>query len=225
MSPSTPIPSPRRVAPDPEHGRAMQRKYQEFAPRAPEGGFDLAEICPPSVEIEMEIGFGRGLFLLQRAQAAPHALVLGIEIKKKLAYQVEQHRQALGLGPGRARVMAGDVRSVLPSIRPDAAIARVFVNFPDPWWKKRHAKRRVLAEAVLEQIARLLRPGGELFVQTDVEERAEQCLEQLRAHPAFELSGSGYVPENPYGARSNREQRAIADGVPVYRVLARRSPV
>jgi tRNA (guanine-N7-)-methyltransferase len=199
---------------------AARLRYQREAPRAPEGGFDLFELFASNAEIEMEIGFGRGLFLVQRAQAAKDSYLLGIEIKKKLVYRVEQRRRKLGLD--RVRVMAGDVRSVLPEVRPDAALARVFVNFPDPWWKKRHEKRRLLAEPLLDQIARLLRPGGELFVQTDVEERAEQCLQQLREHAAFDLPGGGKVEHNPYVARSNREQRAIEDGLPVYRLLALR---
>jgi tRNA (guanine-N7-)-methyltransferase len=194
--------------------------YRPLAPQAPQDGFDLIEIFAPTGEIEMEIGFGRGQFLVQRAAAAKDAWLLGIEIKNKLAYRVEQRRRRLGLA--RVRVMAGDARRVLPDVRPDAALARVFVNFPDPWWKKRHAKRRLLAEPLLDQIARLLRPGGELFVQTDVEERAEQCLEQVREHPAFELPGDGRLEENPYGARSNREQRALQDGLPIYRILALR---
>lgn len=194
--------------------------YRALAPQAPEDGFDLFEIFAPTGEIEMEIGFGRGMFLLQRARAAPAAWLLGIEIKNKLVHRVEQRRRKLGLA--RVRVMAGDARSVLPGVRPDAALARVFVSFPDPWWKKRHAKRRLLAEPLLDQIARLLRPGGELFVQTDVAERAEQCLAQLNEHPAFELEHGGRIEDNPYGARSNREQRALTDGLPVHRILARR---
>jgi tRNA (guanine-N7-)-methyltransferase len=224
MTSRTPTPSSPDAA---EHAagdpaRDARRRYQEDTPRAPEGGFDLFEVFSPSTEIEMEIGFGRGLFLVQRAATAADTCLLGIEIKKKLVYRVEQRRKRLGLE--RVRVMAGDARAVLPQVRPDAALARVFINFPDPWWKKRHAKRRLLAEPLLDQIARLLRPGGELFVQTDVEDRAEQCLAQLREHAAFDLPADGRVEHNPYGARSNREQRAIEDGLPVYRIIAIRRP-
>jgi tRNA (guanine-N7-)-methyltransferase len=201
---------------------SIARRYRELAPRAPEGGFDLFELFAPTDEIEMEIGFGRGMFLIQRAQAAPSSRLLGIEIKKKLAYGVAERCQRLGLE--HVRVMAGDVRGVLPGVRPDRALARVFMHFPDPWWKKRHAKRRLISEEVLDQFARLLRPGGELFIQTDVDERLQECLSELSAHPAFELPAGGLVESNPYGAVSNREQRAIADGLPVYRVLARRRP-
>ena len=141
-----------------------------------------------------------------------------MEIKKKLAYKVERRRAQLGLG--RVRVVAEDVRALLPRIAPDAALARAFVNFPDPWWKKRHAKRRVLGDDLLAELARLLEPGGELFVQTDVEERALALREQLVEHPAFELQPE--PADNPYGARSNREDRAIENGLPIYRLLAKR---
>jgi tRNA (guanine-N7-)-methyltransferase len=78
----------------------------------------------------------------------------------------------------------------------------------------------VLSPELLDELARLLRTGGELFVQTDVELRARECAAQLAAHPAFELRGSGRLDHNPYGAVSNRERRAIEDGLPIHRVLA-----
>jgi tRNA (guanine-N7-)-methyltransferase len=204
-----------------ERAASIAQRYREHAPRAPETGLDLFEIFSSNDEIEMEIGFGRGLFLQQRAVSAPRAQLLGLEIKHKLAYQVAERCQRLGLA--RVRVMAGDARVVLPRVRPDAALARVFILFPDPWWKKRHAKRRVVSEDVLDQIARLLRPGGELFIETDVEERLQEALDQLREHPGFVLRNGGLIDHNPFGARSNREQRAIADGLPIYRILATRA--
>jgi tRNA (guanine-N7-)-methyltransferase len=201
-----------------QHSAEVARHYREHAPRVPVDGLDIFEIYPSTVQIEMEIGFGRGLFLLQRAAAVPAAHMLGLEIKSKLACRLAERVQALSLP--RIRVLTGDVRVVLPNVRPDAALTRVFMHFPDPWWKKRHSKRRVISEEVLDQVARLLRPGGEFFMQTDVEERASEAVAQLAEHPAFELSGTGYLDHNPYQAQSNRERRAVEDGVPIYRVLA-----
>ena len=105
---------------------------------------------------------------------------------------------------------------------------RVFVHFPDPWWKKRHQKRLVVQDGFLDEIARLLEPGGELFVQTDVEERAagyeELVALDARFVPAGDAPGSPRLAENPYGARSPRERRAIADGLPVHRLRWKRRP-
>ncbi len=211
MSPDTP---PARTTPPPI-------RYQDMAPAFPEGEIDLGALLPGDGPLELEIGFGRGAFLLGRAVAAPGSRVLGVEIKSKWAYLVEQRRIRLGLG--NARAFGADIREVLPRLRPDASLARVFVHFPDPWWKKRHAKRRVLEDTLLTECARLLAPGtGELFVQTDVEDRAAELVALIRETPSFRLAGDaqGLVAANPYGARSNREARAALDGLPVYRVLA-----
>ena len=171
--------------------------------------------------IEIELGPGRGGFLIERAAAAPEAALLGLEIRRKWAAIVDARLAKLGLA-SRARTLAEDARVALPRIVPDASVRRFFAHFPDPWWKKRHQKRLMLAPAVVDQVARLLEPGGELFVQTDVEERAAQ-LEALlapdaRFRPAGDAAGSPRLAENPYGARSPRERRAMADGLPIHRL-------
>ena len=124
--------------------------------------------------------------------------------------------------------MNGDAREVLGRLRPDASVAVVYLHFPDPWWKKKHEKRLVIGGGLLGEIARLLRDGGELFVQTDVEERAELYAQVVTEHGAFEPAGdapgSPHIKDNPYGARSPREHRAVADGLPVYRMRYRRRP-
>ena len=202
-----------REEPDP-------RRYLQLAPAPPEGPIDLARLWPDTAERELEIGFGRGVFLIERAQVAQASRILGVEIKRKWAYLVHQRVQRLGLA--NACVYGADARDVLLRLQPNGGLARIFMHFPDPWWKKRHAKRRLRGAATFDPAARLLRPGGELFIQTDVEERAETFLADLREHGAFELPETGYCRENPYGAQSNREKRAIADGLPIFRVLARR---
>jgi tRNA (guanine-N7-)-methyltransferase len=162
------------------------------------------------------------MFLIERAAAAPDAYLLGVEIKSKWAYKVARRCERLGLS--RVRPYAGDARAVLASLTPDGVLSRVFLHFPDPWWKKRHAKRRLMGEEVLDLFARLLKPGGQVYIQTDVEERAAAYVEQLGAHPAFALDGDGgYLDANPFGARSNREKRADEDGLPVFRVLGHRT--
>ena len=194
------------------------KDYSELAPQLPAGTIALDHFGGPWREIELEIGFGRGMFLIQRASRVPEHLVLGLEVKKKWAYLVDQRCRKLGLSG--ARPFFGDAREVLPRLQLDQQVARVFMHFPDPWWKKRHGKRRLTGGELLDDIARLLRPHGEFFVQTDVEERALVHLEAVRGHEAFALEGDGLREDNPYEAVSNREKRAVEDGLPVYRVLA-----
>lgn len=204
-----------------EEGRPKQEavRYDLRAPKAPEGEFDLRAIVPGEGELELDIGFGRGQSLFERARLAPTSRIVGIEIKTKWAAKVAERAARDGLD--NARVLCGDAREILGRAQPDACVRRVFVHFPDPWWKKRHAHRLVLGDAFLDTLARLLVPGGEVYVQTDVESRAEEYVAGLRAHPSFLLStDSGYVDTNPFGARSNRERRAAEDGLPVHRILA-----
>jgi tRNA (guanine-N7-)-methyltransferase len=74
-------------------------------------------------------------------------------------------------------------------------------------------------------LARVLAPEGELFVQTDVAERAQAYVRAVEAEPRFEPAAGGpEVADNPYGARSPRERRAMADGLPVQRLAWRRRP-
>jgi tRNA (guanine-N7-)-methyltransferase len=190
------------------------------APRLPEG-----ESVDPRVllgadnaAVELEIGPGRGGFLFERLAVDPNVRMLGLEIRRKWATLVDERLRAKGLGD-RARVLAEDAKSALPRF-PASCVRAVFVHFPDPWWKKRHHKRLVVTAELLTQVCRVLCPGGELFIQTDVSERAEAYAELVAAEPRLRPVGAGprFAGENPFGARSPREHRAIADGLPIYRL-------
>jgi len=199
----------------------LRRLYREHAPRAPEGRFSLEALVEGEGPIELDIGFGRGLSLFERAALAPESRIIGIEVKTKLAYKADERIRKQGLS--NVAILCGDAREILKRAEPSGSVRRVSLHFPDPWWKKRHDKRRVIGDALLVELSRLMKPGGALFIQTDVEHRAEQYVAQLRARPDFLLaSESGYVDENPFGARSNREKRAIEDGLPVWRIVGSR---
>lgn len=175
--------------------------------------------------LEIEIGSGRGGFLFERLEAEPSVRMIAFEIRLKWAALVDERLERRGYRD-RARVLAEDAKSALPRLRPDASVDAIFVHFPDPWWKKRHAKRRVLGVDLFDQAARLLAPGGEIFIQTDVPDRADDYARALDEHPRFDpfgdSVGSPRLSENPYGARSPREHRAIEDGLPVSRLRYRR---
>ena len=203
----------------------MLRPYHD-APRLPEGDrLEVASLAQGEWT-EVELGPGRGWFLVERAEVEPRAALIGLEIRRKWAAIVDARLASRGLG-ARARVFAEDARFALPRFRPDASVRRFFVHFPDPWWKKRHAKRILVQGGFLDEIARLLEPDGELFVQTDVDERASgyEDLASLdpRFIPAGDAPGSPRLAENPYGARSPRERRAITDGLPVNRLRWKRA--
>ncbi len=193
------------------------------APRLPEEGrVDvgrlLETLCP---RLEIEIGPGRGGFMMDRLANREDVGMVGLEVKRKWVTIVNERLDRAGLG-ARGQVFAEDARLALPRLQPDATVAAFFLHFPDPWWKKRHRKRLVLGPSLLDEVARLLRPLGELFVQTDVEERAALYEAEIDAHAAFasagDAPGSARLTENPYQARSHRERRAIDDAIPIYRL-------
>ena len=196
-------------------------RYHELAPRVPKGDLLLPELLPGDGPLELDVGFGRGSSVFSRAAAAPESRIVGIEIKAKWAHVVEERRKRLGLS--HVRAFAGDAREILARSNPDGCLDAVFLHFPDPWWKRRHDKRRILRDEFAVDIARLLRPGGAFFVQTDVEKRGGIYRDLLRGLSEFELEGDdGFIDKNPFGSCSNRELRAEEDGLPVFRILARR---
>lgn len=216
----------------------------ERAPRLPDGPIDpLALFSPASVppvaasgqvtsatalvsapgraRVELEIGPGRGWFIVERLEVDPSVRLLGLEIRRKWATIVDERLAKRGHA-ARARVFAEDAKQALPRFLP-ASLDVVYLHFPDPWWKKRHQKRLVLASDLLQELGRVIVPGGELFVQTDVAERADEYQELLDAAPDFEpASDSARIEDHAYGARSPRERKAIEDGLPIFRLLYRR---
>ena len=192
------------------------------APRLPEGDpVDPRTLVGGEGPVELEIGPGRGGFLFERLDEDPGARIVGLEIRRKWATLVDRRLADRGYG-SRARVFAEDARYALPRFVAES-VSRVFVHFPDPWWKKRHHKRLVVGVPLLDEIARVLVQRGEVFVQTDVEERAAGYEALFASHPAFAPHGeSARVTEFPFAARSPRERRALADGLPVFRLGYRR---
>ncbi len=200
------------------------RPYAD-APTLPQGEAIDARTLVHGEWLEIEIGPGRGGFMFERAAAEPTAAILGLEVRRKWASIVDARLAKQGFG-SRARVFAEDAKDALPRLGPAGGFRRAFLHFPDPWWKKKHTKRLVMGDAFLEQIARLLEPRGELFIQTDVDERAAEYETQVLDCPEFvpagDTEGSARLADNPYRARSPREHRAIADGLPVNRFRFRR---
>ena len=204
---------------------AAERPYAH-PPRLPEDEqVDLRSLFATPGPIEIEIGPGRGGFILERCEQRADLCLLGIEVRRKWATVVNDRLQHKGFG-GRGRVVCEDARLALPRLGPDSSVKRVFIHFPDPWWKKRHQKRLVVVDSLVVEIGRLLEVGGELLLQTDVPERAAEYDRRLGAHPQLEPAGdepgSSRLALNPYEGRSNRERRADLDGLPVYRLRYRR---
>jgi tRNA (guanine-N7-)-methyltransferase len=112
----------------------------------------------------------------------------------------------------------------LDALFADGQLARAFINFPDPWFKRRHKKRRLVDAQLARTVARKLRVGGELFFQSDVWDLALDAMAVLEAEPGLRnLAGPwSFQRANPYGARSLREIRCEARHMRIWRILYER---
>ena len=137
----------------------------------------------PVGEVWLEVGFGGGEHLAGLAETHPHVGLIGGEVFRNGVASLLGHVQARGLD--NIRVFPEDVRLLLPAL-PEGSLARVFVLFPDPWPKTRHAERRFICRDNLDAIARTLSDGGELRVASDDPIYVDWAARQLDAHAAFE---------------------------------------
>jgi tRNA (guanine-N7-)-methyltransferase len=172
--------------------------------------------------VEVEIGCAEAQFLFERAAQDPSRLYVGLEIREDLVTLVNK----------RARTQNAPVHAVFcqaqlhtTEIFPQGSVERVYVNFPDPWFKRRHHDRRMVDDALADGIAHIMRPGGELFVQSDVWDLALDSMATFDPDDRFDNVAGEWTfwrAGNPYGVRSWREQNAEETGLSIWRILYRR---
>ena len=148
-----------------------------------DGPLDPAALLPGFNAHVLEIGFGAAEHLIGQAQRNPHTGFLGIEpflngVAKALT-GIEEH------GLKNVRVKRADARDEITRM-PDGAFELIYLLFPDPWPKRRHAKRRFVQTETAREFARLLKPGGRLRMATDVRVYADHALPILLATPGLE---------------------------------------
>lgn len=136
--------------------------------------------------LEIEIGSGRGEFILDRAAGHPARHFLAFEVKTKLMRRIAKRAERQGME--NLWVSDDDARYTLPRILDPARVDIFHILFPDPWWKPKHQVRRVFVPPFIDVLAILLRPNGLLRVATDVPGYALHIRELLEAHAEFEYA-------------------------------------
>jgi tRNA (guanine-N7-)-methyltransferase len=188
---------------------------------------DIADV--PRIEagagraVEVELGSAEAHFLIERAARDRETLFVGIEIRRELAEATAM--ACAGAGVANVRSVFANMSVDMGRLFAAGSVRRFFLNFPDPWFKSRQHKRRVIGPGLVGDVARALAPGGELYVQTDIFALALDAMAALEATPAFVNVEGGwtFARGNPYGAKSRRERQCEAEGVRIWRLLYRKA--
>jgi tRNA (guanine-N7-)-methyltransferase len=179
--------------------------------------WDSTAVFDRPAPLELEIGSGKGLFLAQAAAKQPDHNFIGIEIAERYATYSAARLARSELA--NARMIHGNAERVFAECLPDGAAIAVHIYFPDPWWKNRHHKRRVMNDQFLPQVERILQSGGSLHFWTDVEEYFQAAVERITA--VTKLAGPIAVPQreaqHDLDYQTHFERRTRLHGEAVYR--------
>ena len=165
----------------------------------------------------LEIGFGGGEHLVHMAARNPDVALIGAEpFVNGIAMLLGKIRTA---GVTNLRIHPGDVRDLFEVLGP-AAVSKVFLNYPDPWPKARHHRRRVVTQEYLLPLARITAVGSEFRVATDIPDYVRQTLEEV-PQAGFDLIHQGSDPWEDW-LSTRYEQKALREGRPPHYMTFRR---
>ena len=180
---------------------------------------DLLEIAEvPRVEpepgraLDVELGAAEAHFLLDLAKEDPGTSFVGVEIRRELVEAVNAECDRLRIH--NVRSVFANMSVDMPRLFSPASVRRFFLNFPDPWFKARQHKRRVIGPALMSEIGRALVPGGELYVMTDIFALALEAMAALEESTIFANAQGAwtFARRSPYLAKSRRERQCETEG-------------
>jgi tRNA (guanine-N7-)-methyltransferase len=193
---------------------------------------DLLEIADvprvtsaPGQALDVELGAAEAHFLIDLGRADRDTLFVGVEIRRELVTFTNAELARAGLTNVRCVFanMSVDMRRLFAP----GSVRRFFLNFPDPWFKSRQHKRRVIGPELMDEIHLALAPAGELFVQTDIFDLGLEAMGALEGMaPARFVNAHepwSFLPANPYAGKSRRERQCEAEGARIWRLLYRRA--
>lgn len=200
-----------------QHVNPLSQKYQ--TPITPPKWEDI--YAQPTQPLHLDIGCAKGEFLLSMATLQPDWNFLGLEIREPLVAQA--NAKVLELELKNVHFLFGNANNSLKPLLDSLVVGtlqRITIQFPDPWFKKRQAKRRVVQPELVNVLAAYLVDGGEVFLQSDVEAVAVEMCDRFAEHPAFDKLGTDtWLATNPLPVPTERELSTLSRGEPVYRAL------
>ena len=169
--------------------------------------------------VQLDIGCGRGLFVLSAALQHPNINFAGLEIDYTEARRAADklHKRQLP----NARILGGDATHALSQLIPPDSVHAAHVYFPDPWWKTRHHKRRIFNTAFTELLARVVQPGGFVHHWTDVADYFHMACSLMNQQPAFRSAPppDERDPQHDMDYQTSFERKKRKLGFPIYRAL------
>jgi tRNA (guanine-N7-)-methyltransferase len=203
--------------------RSVRLPMEELAPYLlepcdPPAPLDWSAVFGNRNPVEIEVGFGKGLFLLNSSLANPHTNYLGIEIERK--YQLFTANRIAKRKLGNVRLVKADGRLFLRDFVKSGSVHAIHVYFPDPWWKKRHHKRRLFTTDFASQCTRVLIPGGRLHLATDVADYFQimsEFLRQQRGLQAISVQQLDLASDAEF--QTNFERKSRLQGRAIHRAV------
>jgi tRNA (guanine-N7-)-methyltransferase len=197
-----------------QHVNPLAPFYRQ-APRA----IDLAaDFVDPNLPLHLDIGCARGRFILRMAEHEPKWNFLGVEIREPLVIEANRIAEEKGLAGNlhyefcNAMLWLDRLLQEIPA----GILQMVTIQFPDPWFKKKHAKRRMVNAELINAILHRLAVDGRIFVQTDIEPLADEMFGLFRERRELvEIA----IDENPFPTKTERERAVEDKGLPVYRAI------
>ncbi|HSK74467.1 MAG TPA: tRNA (guanosine(46)-N7)-methyltransferase TrmB [Pyrinomonadaceae bacterium] len=186
--------------------------------RQPPEPFEIEKVfANPNLPLHLDIGSARGRFLLKMAEIKKDWNFLGVEIREPLveeANRIAQEKNLTNLRYEFCNAML--VLDVFLKHLPENLLQTVTIQFPDPWYKKKHAKRRMVNDNLVETIAAHLSSNGKVFIQTDVDFLADEMFDFFEKNEGFRRIE---IEENPFPVKTEREKAVEEKQLPVFRAV------
>ncbi len=206
------MPPIRRVR---QHVNPLSSKYAN-----PADAPDWAEVFTnPHLPLHLDIGCGKGDFVRAMAEQILDWNFLGLEIREPLVERALIRRDQAQQGNLHFVFCNANnsLQPLLASWPETCPLQRVSIQFPDPWFKKRHQKRRVVQPELVMALAKLMPSKGWVWLQSDIEEVCVEMCDRFTENPAFSREGADWLSESPFPAKTDREAVTEEKGLPVYR--------
>ncbi len=201
----------------PAMSRRIRKHANPFNVQTVVGTLDRAATFGREAPLEVDVGCGEGGFLFERAANHPDVDFVGFEVRKPLVEKANARVQAAGVT--NLVYLYANANVNLHFVAP-GVVRRFFVHFPDPCFKKRHQKRRILQPRLARDMAELLPIGGEVYAQSDVKPLAEEMYAFLAGDGAFESKlGTELRVPRPIPELTEWERHHEKHDEPVYRML------